>query len=242
MSTSSLSTISDVIDIGDLANMNSIDESSLLNAINQLLAFTNVYAGKYFKSMEEARRVASSLFVAVYEKIFNEFLPNVVRNPMAFSDYAFNAQLIINVLCHRLNIDLHHITGWSIVNGDFQAILNLVNIFLCIITLNSLKLNNVSTARNDTKNHSSHLIADYMKRNQEFLDIHQKSVSAENKRIKALQLRKESTRISNNQKFQKSIDYSLSMHFKEFSCRLKSEKLKMLSQEYIISKQVQISN
>lgn len=85
----------------------------------------------------EFRRVASSIFVALFEKIFSTRLDGIIRNPSSKSDYIVNSQNVIDSLSNQIQIDLQHISGLSIVNGDLRALSNLVHIFFRIIHITS---------------------------------------------------------------------------------------------------------
>jgi hypothetical protein len=50
-------------------------------------------------------------------------------------DYIFNCQVILDSLSRQLQMDLRHITGESIFQGDRRALSNLVNILLRIATI-----------------------------------------------------------------------------------------------------------
>jgi hypothetical protein len=50
-------------------------------------------------------------------------------------DYIWNCQLVIDSLSHQLQMDLRHITGESIYNGDDRALSNLVFILLKVSSI-----------------------------------------------------------------------------------------------------------
>lgn len=110
------------------------DTSVLLANTNKLLSAVGIKAKKIL-STEELSRVASSLFVAVFESLFHQKIPGINRNPLTKEDYERNAQLVIDSLSDQIQVDLKHITGRSIVNGDVRVISNLVNILVRIVSL-----------------------------------------------------------------------------------------------------------
>lgn len=110
------------------------DSSVLLANTNRLLSAVGISA-KRIESTEELSRVASSLFVAVYESLFHQKISGVVRNPRSRSDYERNAQLVIDSLSDQIQLDLKHITGQSIVSGDLRVLSNLVHILVRIVSL-----------------------------------------------------------------------------------------------------------
>lgn len=110
------------------------DTSVLLANTNKLLTAVGISA-KRIESTEELSRVASSLFVAVYESLFHQKIPGVIRNPLTKSEYERNAQLVIDSLSDQIQLDLKHITGRSIVGGDMRVLSNLVHILVRIVSL-----------------------------------------------------------------------------------------------------------
>ena len=111
------------------------DYSNIIEDTNSLLVAVGISA-KTISSQRELQRVASSMFVAIFESLFHKRLDKIVRNPKSKSDYAHNSQCVIDGLSETIKMDLQHITGWSIVNGDIKAISNLVSIFSGIERLN----------------------------------------------------------------------------------------------------------
>jgi hypothetical protein len=110
------------------------DSSVLLSNTNKLLSTVGISA-KTILSVEELARVASSMFVAVFESLFHLRIDNVKRNPNCKDDYEFNAQLVIDSLSDQIQMDLKHITGKSIVSGNVRALSNLVHIFVRIVNI-----------------------------------------------------------------------------------------------------------
>lgn len=113
------------------------DEASsgdLLENTNKLLAAVGISA-KTILSLEELTRVASSMFVAVFEALFHTKIEGIIRNPVKQSDYEHNAQLVVDNLSDQIQMDLQHITGKSIVSGDAKALSNLVHILARIVSI-----------------------------------------------------------------------------------------------------------
>jgi hypothetical protein len=75
------------------------------------------------------------MFVAVFESLFHVKIDEVIRNPQSKIDYAVNAQLVIDSLSDQIQMDLKHITGQSIVDGDIRALSNLVHILVRIVSI-----------------------------------------------------------------------------------------------------------
>ncbi|CAM9609022.1 unnamed protein product [Chrysoparadoxa australica] len=83
--------------------------------------------------MAELRKSASSMFVAVFEAMFQVRQKDIVRKPQSVGDYAHNAQVIIDALAGPiLNMDLSHISADAIVAGHVIPTRNLVDIFMGI--------------------------------------------------------------------------------------------------------------
>lgn len=80
--------------------------------------------------MTELTRVASSMFVAVFEALFHVRLEGIIRSPHTKEDYEINVQRVIDGLGEQINMNLQHIPGQAIVQGDFRALSNLVHIFV----------------------------------------------------------------------------------------------------------------
>lgn len=102
--------------------------AELLEDVNALLSVAGINA-KRISSIEELTRVASSMFVALFESLFHVRLEGIVRNPYTSMDYTINAQLVVDGLAGQIDMDLQHIDGQSIVKGDVRSISNLVHIF-----------------------------------------------------------------------------------------------------------------
>lgn len=116
------------------------NESRLIEVTNQLLEHVGIVSKKV-ASIDELVRVGSSLFVAVMESLFHIRIEGIIRSPKSPEDYTINAQLVVDCLSQQIQMDLKHITGESIVNGDLQSISNLVNILYRIVTLTKSSFN-----------------------------------------------------------------------------------------------------
>ncbi len=80
--------------------------------------------------MNELTRVASSMFVAIFEALFHVRLEGIIRSPHTTEDYEINVQRVIDGLGQHISMNLQHIPGKAIVQGDFRALSNLVHIFV----------------------------------------------------------------------------------------------------------------
>ena len=103
-----------------------------MNQTNGLLKSIGI-ATKPLNSVSQVTKNASSMFVAVFEALFQVRLKAVHRKPSQPGHYEHNAQMVLNALSNSiLNMDLSYITGQSIVAGDQSSIANLVDIFVGI--------------------------------------------------------------------------------------------------------------
>ncbi|KAJ8399682.1 hypothetical protein AAFF_G00407870 [Aldrovandia affinis] len=72
----------------------------------------------------------ANVFVALYEAILGEKVPDHVAVPRSQEDDIHNVQSVIDSLAlDYLQISLSHITGENIVRGDQESIKNLLEIF-----------------------------------------------------------------------------------------------------------------
>ena len=107
-------------------------DAELLDEVNSLLVAVGI-SSKRISSLDELTRVASSMFVAIFESLFQVRLEGIIRNPYTTMDYVINAQLVVDGLSHQIQMDLQHISGESIVNGDVRALSNLIHIlYRCV--------------------------------------------------------------------------------------------------------------
>lgn len=71
------------------------DPSTILSNTNNLLSIIGI-STKKVTSMGELVKVASSMFVAVFESLFHVRLEGIIRNPQSRDEYAHNAQRVID--------------------------------------------------------------------------------------------------------------------------------------------------
>ena len=107
---------------------------TLLDETNELLARVGISAKK-IQSIGELSRVSSSMFVAVYESLFHSRLDGIIRNPQTRDEYTLNVQRVIDELSEQIQIDLKHISGQDIADGDIRSISNLLHIFARIFNV-----------------------------------------------------------------------------------------------------------
>ncbi|GFN82008.1 centrosomal protein of 95 kda [Plakobranchus ocellatus] len=98
---------------------------AIVDLANHLLKEFNIST-----QIEDVCDITASLFVVLYESLFSDRLPGIIRQPLSKEDEVLNCQIVIDVLSTEVVKDsLSHIRGADIVAGDSTAILNLLDIF-----------------------------------------------------------------------------------------------------------------
>ena len=109
------------------------DPSTILSNTNNLLSIIGI-STKKVTSMGELVKVASSMFVAVFESLFHVRLEGIIRNPQSRDEYAHNAQRVIDrfqmsvtcaCYCLRLCVSATLMTSMTL----FPQILSLLKSF-----------------------------------------------------------------------------------------------------------------
>ena len=111
---------------------NAWNEEAALRNTNALIRSIGI-TGKTFFTFLDLCMNASSMFVVMFEALFQTRLGGIVRQPQYVCDYVSNAQNVIDALEGLvLEMSLAHIRGEAIVRGDSVAIVDLVDIFMLI--------------------------------------------------------------------------------------------------------------
>uniref|UniRef100_A0A0B7AEE1 DUF5745 domain-containing protein n=1 Tax=Arion vulgaris TaxID=1028688 RepID=A0A0B7AEE1_9EUPU len=93
--------------------------------------------------------ISSSLFVVLYESLFSDRLPDIIRQPTSRDDETHNCQIVIDILATDVIHDsLSHIRGADIVAGDLTAIFNLLDIFSHLL---EYVMNKIESDHEDTR-------------------------------------------------------------------------------------------
>ena len=109
-----------------------LNEEAALRNTNALLRSVGI-TGKPITAFLDLCMSASSMFVAMFEAMFQTRLGGIVRQPQHVCDYVSNVQNVIDALEGLvLDMSLAHIRGEAIVRGDSVAIIDLVDIFMLI--------------------------------------------------------------------------------------------------------------
>ncbi|CAK9016301.1 Centrosomal protein of 95 kDa (Cep95) (Coiled-coil domain-containing protein 45) [Durusdinium trenchii] len=101
---------------------------SIVRRTNELFVKLNITT-RPIQAFEELQKSASSMFVAIFETLFNVRLKNVIRKPRVVTDYIANAQLVMTALSESLPIDLSFLSGEAIYHGDPMQIHHMLSIF-----------------------------------------------------------------------------------------------------------------
>jgi hypothetical protein len=109
-----------------------ISDADVLERTNKLILTVGLSA-KPIEEISELRQCAASMFVAIFESMFRVRVRDIVRVPTYPEDYKRNAQLIIKAITSAFLVDIPHITGASICEGDVRAISDLVDVISNII-------------------------------------------------------------------------------------------------------------
>ncbi|XP_043936816.1 centrosomal protein of 95 kDa [Protopterus annectens] len=105
--------------------MDSREEKDWVDVANDLLSKCHV--NLRVKTVTECD---ASLFVALYEAILGEKVPDYIATPGSQEDDVHNVQAVIDSLAlDYLQISLSHITGENVVRGDKESLQNLLEIF-----------------------------------------------------------------------------------------------------------------
>jgi hypothetical protein len=98
---------------------------------NALLAALG-FGARAFEDFDDLVASVSSMGVALYEKLFQFHLEDVVRTPQISDDYVHNAQLVVDALRGALLDEpfaTEQLTGESLCDGDVASIQQLITMF-----------------------------------------------------------------------------------------------------------------
>ncbi|XP_018617385.2 centrosomal protein of 95 kDa-like isoform X1 [Scleropages formosus] len=105
--------------------MNNISPTDWVDVANDLLSKCHINL-----RLKKLTDCDAAVFVALYEAILGEKVPDYVGAPSSLEDDVHNVQSVIDSLAlDYLQISLSHITGENIVRGDKESIRNLLEIF-----------------------------------------------------------------------------------------------------------------
>ncbi|XP_054429011.1 centrosomal protein of 95 kDa isoform X1 [Pteronotus mesoamericanus] len=100
-------------------------EAEWVTVANNLLLKCHIHL-----RIHELEDCDANVFIALYQSILGEKVPDLIANPRSQEDEAHNVQAVIDSLAlDYLQVSLSHITGENIVGGDKESIKNLLEIF-----------------------------------------------------------------------------------------------------------------
>ncbi|XP_067044214.1 centrosomal protein of 95 kDa-like [Acropora muricata] len=112
------------MDLAD-SSLDSLGDEGFIAIANELLEKCNL--PEKISRLEEC---SDRFFVAVYKGLLGDDLPGLIENSISVDQCALNCQTIIDLVASDiLNVDLSHISGKGIVQGDKGSIRNLLEIF-----------------------------------------------------------------------------------------------------------------
>ncbi|XP_052051732.1 centrosomal protein of 95 kDa isoform X2 [Apodemus sylvaticus] len=105
--------------------------------------------------IHELQDCDANVFIALYQSILGEKVPDLIVIPRNQEDEAHNIQAVIDSLAlDYLQVSLSHITGENIVKGDKESIKNLLEIFDGLLDYLTEHVSESSHNQSDTEQHS----------------------------------------------------------------------------------------
>ncbi|XP_075418199.1 centrosomal protein of 95 kDa isoform X2 [Tenrec ecaudatus] len=96
----------------------------------------------------------ANVFIALYQSILGERVPDLIVTPRSQEDDAHNVQAVIDSLAlDYLQVSLSHITGENIVKGDKESIKNLLEIFDGLLEYLTEHISETSHEKSETEPH-----------------------------------------------------------------------------------------
>lgn len=109
----------------DDGSLEAVGDEAFIAIANELLDKCNL-PGKVTR-LEEC---SDNFFVGVYKGLLGDDLQGIIENPISAEQHIRNCQTVINLIASDvLNVDLSHISGKAIVEGDKISIRNFLEIF-----------------------------------------------------------------------------------------------------------------
>ncbi|XP_073091888.1 centrosomal protein of 95 kDa isoform X4 [Manis javanica] len=100
-------------------------EAEWVTVANNLLLKCHIHL-----RIHELKDCDANVFIALYQSILGEKVPDLIAIPRSQEDEVHNVQAVIDSLAlDYLQVSLSHITGENIVKGDKESIKNLLEIF-----------------------------------------------------------------------------------------------------------------
>ncbi|XP_063655249.1 centrosomal protein of 95 kDa isoform X10 [Pan troglodytes] len=101
--------------------------------------------------IHELQDCDANVFIALYQSILGEKVPDLIVIPRSQEDDAHNVQAVIDSLAlDYLQVSLSHITGENIVKGDKESIKNLLEIFDGLLEYLTERISETSHEKTET--------------------------------------------------------------------------------------------
>ncbi|XP_070083143.1 centrosomal protein of 95 kDa isoform X3 [Equus caballus] len=121
-------------------------EAEWVTVANNLLLKCHIHL-----RIHELEDCDANVFIAFYQSILGEKVPDLIAIPRSQEDEAHNVQAVIDSLAlDYLQVSLSHITGENIVKGDKESIKNLLEIFDGLLDYLTEHLSETSHEKNET--------------------------------------------------------------------------------------------
>ncbi|XP_068672596.1 centrosomal protein of 95 kDa-like isoform X1 [Montipora foliosa] len=107
------------------ASLDSLDDEGFIAIANELLEKCNLP-----DKVSRLDDCSDSFFVKVYKGLLGDDLHGITENPISVDQRVLNCQTVIDLVATDvLNVDLSHISGQGIIQGDKVSIRNFLEIF-----------------------------------------------------------------------------------------------------------------
>ncbi|XP_058140520.1 centrosomal protein of 95 kDa isoform X2 [Dasypus novemcinctus] len=121
--------------------------SEWITIANNLLSKCHIHL-----RIRELEDCDANVFIALYQSILGERVPDLIAIPRSQEDEAHNVQAVIDSLAlDYLQVSLSHITGENIVKGDKESIKNLLEIFDGLLEYLTEHISETSHEKSDTE-------------------------------------------------------------------------------------------
>nr|XP_037849631.1 centrosomal protein of 95 kDa isoform X3 [Chlorocebus sabaeus] len=122
-------------------------ESEWVTIANSLLFKCHIHL-----RIHELQDCDANVFIALYQSILGEKVPDLIAIPRSQEDDAHNVQAVIDSLAlDYLQVSLSHITGENIVKGDKESIKNLLEIFDGLLEYLTERISETSHEKSETQ-------------------------------------------------------------------------------------------
>ncbi|CAK6438119.1 unnamed protein product [Pipistrellus nathusii] len=121
-------------------------EAEWVTVANNLLLKCHIHL-----RIRELEDCDANVFIALYQSILGEKVPDLITNPRSQEDEAHNVQAVIDSLAlDYLQVSLSHITGENIMKGDKESIKNLLEIFDGLLEYLTEQISEASHEKSET--------------------------------------------------------------------------------------------